>query len=119
MAQVTAVAQVRSLAWELPYAVGVAPSPLQNKKPAKKLQRIFLIRQLLRGTAFTGPGEKQVSERRRGISRAKHHRKFESDKGREVLTGFDKVLSKVFSRRLNFPSDPSMITEENKGNFNK
>ena len=34
-----------------------------------------------------------------GDSRTKHYRKFESNRGREVLTGSDKAFSKVFFLR--------------------
>lgn len=49
-----------------------------------------------RWSGFTEPrGEVGIREKG-GDSRAKHYRKFESDKGREVLTGSDKAFSEVF-----------------------
>lgn len=73
-----------------------------------------------RRSGFTEPrGEVGIREKG-GDSRAKHYRKFESNRGREVLTGSDKAFSKVFFfKRLYFRSDPSRITEENKEIFNK
>lgn len=54
---------------------------------------------ILRGSGFTEPrGEVGIREEG-GDSRAKHHRKFESDEGREVLTASDKVFSKVIFLR--------------------
>lgn len=75
--------------------------------------------QITRGSALTRPrGETGIREEGE-VSRTKRHGKFESDKGRGVFTRFDKMLSKIFFKRLDFRLAPSMITGENKEIFNK